>query len=634
MTTTPLEGMLPCLRRMFAAKGNDNVADAELVRRFAQQRDEAAFELLVWRHGRMVLHVCRRILGHEQEAEDAFQATFLTLARRAGAIRKQASVPSWLHTVASRIAFAARARGGRRKTREHALDQPLQGNAPDPATLAAWQELGEILHAEVDRLGELYRLPFILCCLEGKTNAEAARELRCPVGTIESRLVRARERLRARLTRRGITLSAGLLAVALDGPVRATFVSPALIGRTARAALLFAGGGNSAALISAQVLSMTEGILRTMLLSKVKPLALAALVLVMAGVTAGLFGRSALASGTPQAKPPAVAGSAAHAKDAAAQAGKQFVQSGTLKKIDLKEGTVLLQVQTQMANATFFTSPYVSNIQTWWTDRVNPNLASLNSAGKYTLIPQQTASGHWIMGQPYWAALNNSNAPIAANEMVWFPSVNGTLEIAFHDVRRQLGPLVEVVIDGKAGKLTELPANIWVTVTGDKDGRVTRIQADGSTMDNCIVDSLDPVKHTLAFGQQEQRYQYELAPQVEVKVNGRKSTLADLRPDMPVWLRFSAVKQAIIDIRANGPTVECLLKGLDAERGRLTVSLKKEHLTIPNLTVAADAQIMIDGHGARLIDLKSRLGKPISIRMDADPEANRVLGIFCNPGKK
>src|SRR5260370_804537 len=85
MTTTPLEGVLPCLRRMFAAKGNDNVADAELVRRFAQQRDEAAFELLVWRHGRMVLHVCRRILGHEQEAEDAFQATFLTLARRAGA---------------------------------------------------------------------------------------------------------------------------------------------------------------------------------------------------------------------------------------------------------------------------------------------------------------------------------------------------------------------------------------------------------------------------------------------------------------------------------------------------------------------------------------------------------------------
>jgi len=625
MTTTPLEGVLPCLRRMFAAKGNDNVADAELVRRFAQQRDEAAFELLVWRHGRMVLHVCRRILGHEQEAEDAFQATFLALARRAGAIRKQASVPSWLHTVASRIAFAARARGGRRKTREQTLDQPLQGNAPDPATLAAWQELGEILHAEVDRLGERYRLPFILCCLEGKTNAEAARELGCPVGTIESRLVRARERLRARLTRCGITLSAGLLALALDGPARAISVNPALIGRTARAALLFAGGGNTgAALISAHVLSMTEGILRTMLLSKVKPLALAALVLVMAGATAGLFGRSALASGTPQAKPPGATGSAAHAKDAPAQAGKQFVQSGTLKKIDLKEGTVLLQVQTQMANATFFTSPYVSDIQTWWIDSVNPNLAPLNSAGKYTLVPKQTGAGHWTLA---------GNALIAANNTVWFPSVNGTLEIAYRDVRHQLGPLVEVIIDAKAGKLTDLPANIWVTLTGDKDGRVTRIQADGSTMDNCIVDSLDPVKHTLAFGQQEQRYQYELAPQVEVKVNGRKSTLADLRPDMPVWLRFSAIKQSIIDIRANGPTVECLLRGLDAERGHLTVSLKKEHLTIPNLMVAADAEIMIDGHGARLVDLKSRLGKPISIRMDADPEANRVLGIFCNPGK-
>src|SRR5260370_804536 len=190
--------------------------------------------------------------------------------------------------------------------------------------------------------------------------AEPARELGCPVGAIGSRLVRARERLRARLTRRGITLSAGLLAVALDGPARAISMNPALIGRTARAALLFAGGGNTgAALISAQVLSMTEGILRTMLLSKVKPLALAALVLVMAGAATGLFGRSALASGTPQAKPPAAAGTAAHAKDAPAQAGKQFVQSGTPKKIDVKEGTVRVHIQTQMTNAPFSTCTYL-----------------------------------------------------------------------------------------------------------------------------------------------------------------------------------------------------------------------------------------------------------------------------------
>src|SRR5262249_44964925 len=161
---------------------------------------------------------------------------------------------------------------------------------------------------------------------------------------------------------------------------------------------------------------------------------------------------------------------------------------------------------------------------------------------------------------------------------------------------RQLGPAVEVVIDGKGAKLTDLPANIWVTVTGDRNGRVTRIQADGATMDNCIVDSLDPVKPTLAFGQQDQRYQYEGTPQVEVKINGKKSPLADLRPEMPVWLRFSAVKRAIIDIRANGPTVDCVLKGVDAEKRLLTVCLKKQHLTIPALTVAADARITIDGH--------------------------------------
>src|SRR5262249_8321041 len=150
-----------------------------------------------------------------------------------------------------------------------------------------------------------------------------------------------------------------------------------------------------------------------------------------------------------------------------------------------------------------------------------------------------------------WTEVYAGNPRIATNSTVWFPSVNGTVQIALQEVRRQLGPAVEVVIDGKGAKLTDLPANIWVTVTGDRNGRVTRIQADGATMDNCIVDSLDPVKPTLAFGQQDQRYQYEVTPQVEVKINGKKSTLADLRPEMPVWLRFSAVKRAIIDIRAN-----------------------------------------------------------------------------------
>jgi hypothetical protein len=402
--------------------------------------------------------------------------------------------------------------------------------------------------------------------------------------------------------------------------------------------LLYAGGNSGAGLISPHVLSMTEGILRTMLLSKVKVVALAALVVIIAGATAGLFGRPARASGTPQVKQSAATGQAAQKQEAPAQAGKQFVQSGTIKKIDLKEGTIVLQVQTQIASTALFTSPYIvgqPNNNAWWIDNnLNPYLGT-DLGGRYALVQNIVGQA----GNPFlggnavtWSGLYNP--AIAANGNIWYPSVNGALEIAYHDVRRPVSPVVEVVIDGKAGKLTDLPANIWVTLTGDKDGRVTRIQADGSTMDNCLVDSLDPVKHTLAFGQQERRYQYELAPQVEVKVNGRKSTLAELRPDMPVWLRFSAVKQAIIDIRATGPTVECLLRGLDADRGRLTVSLKKEHLTIPNLTVAADAHIMIDGHGARLVDLKSRLGKPISIRMDADPEANRVLGISCNSVKK
>src|SRR5262249_19037574 len=268
---------------------------------------------------------------------------------------------------------------------------------------------------------------------------------------------------------------------------------------------------------------MTEGILRTMLLSKLTTPVLVALVVLIAGASAGLFGRSALASGTPQAKQPAATGQQAQAKDKPAQPDRQFVQAGTIKKIDLREGTIVLQVQNQVASTTFLTSRYIAaqaDPRALW------GKIMFTPGGNYNLVTPQTTGGFWALGyapNPFvgntsanWTEVYAGNPRIATNSTVWFPSVNGTVQIALQEVRRQLGPAVEVVIDGKGAKLTDLPANIWVTVTGDRNGRVTRIQADGATMDNCIVDSLDPVKPTLAFSQQDQRYQYEVTPQVEV----------------------------------------------------------------------------------------------------------------------
>ena len=178
--------------------------DAQLLKRF-KAGDEAAFELLVWRHGPMILSVCRRVLGDEQAAEDAFQTTFFALAQKCGAIGGGEVVGAWLYRVAYRTALRVRLREARRAERERLAGLArAERTQPDPAERLSWEELRPRLDAEVARLPAEYRTAFILCHLEGKTNEEAARELGCPVGTIQSRLSRARARLRSRLRRQGL----------------------------------------------------------------------------------------------------------------------------------------------------------------------------------------------------------------------------------------------------------------------------------------------------------------------------------------------------------------------------------------------------------------------------------------------
>jgi RNA polymerase sigma factor (sigma-70 family) len=177
-----------------------SVPDALLLERFLQTQDEAAFELLTWRHGAMVYGVCQRILRHAQDAEDAFQTTFLTLARKATSIGKRESIGGWLYRVALRIALRARAQRTHRARLEKPLDDvPVQDRSVDPVDVAAWHELCRLLDVELSRIPEKYRSAFVLCHLEGKTCEEAAEDLGCPRGTILSRLSRARERLQARL---------------------------------------------------------------------------------------------------------------------------------------------------------------------------------------------------------------------------------------------------------------------------------------------------------------------------------------------------------------------------------------------------------------------------------------------------
>jgi RNA polymerase sigma factor (sigma-70 family) len=220
----------------------DDLSDEFLLEQYLNGEgleSEQAFKALVERHGPMVLGICRHVLNQQQDAEDAFQATFLVLARKGASIRNRRVLAGWLHEVAHRIAVKARASAVRRRTLER------QGMAMSPSAVepnnqdhvVAWNELRPVLHAEVERLPERYRIPVILSYLEGKTNEEVAALLRWPVGTVKGRLSRARDLLRSRLMRRGLTLSAAFLMTALShGTVFAEVVPAELVRRTVRLA--------------------------------------------------------------------------------------------------------------------------------------------------------------------------------------------------------------------------------------------------------------------------------------------------------------------------------------------------------------------------------------------------------------
>jgi RNA polymerase sigma factor (sigma-70 family) len=301
-------------------RGLSGIADAQLLERFLAGGEEAAFAQLVRRHGAMVLGVCRRLLRGEQDAEDAFQATFLVLARRAAAIRKGESVGSWLHGVARRVAARARTEAARRAAHERGCPAPAPADGSDETT---WREVRAVLDEELARLPERYRAPLVQCYLEGRTQDEAARQLGWSPRTLRRRLGRARDLLRARLEGRGLALSAGLLAVALAERVGVPEALAASVGR--------------AGAVSAGAARLAAGVLRATLVARLASFG-ALLVLALA-----LAGGALLTWGGPEAQPPAAGAEppkpAAEKAEAALDAQGDPLPAGALARL----GTVRLR---------------------------------------------------------------------------------------------------------------------------------------------------------------------------------------------------------------------------------------------------------------------------------------------------
>jgi RNA polymerase sigma-70 factor (ECF subfamily) len=278
--------VLLLIRRTTLAQDRAGLTDGQLLDCFVVRRDASAFEALVRRHGPMVWGVCRRIAGHLQDAEDAFQATFLILVRKAASLRARELVGNWLYGVACHTAMKARTASARRRAKERPVqDMPQSADAPTEV----WEELQPLLDAELARLPEKYRVPVVLCELEGRARKDVAQQLGVPEGTLSSRLAAARRMLAKRLRCRGVVLSLAMLTSLLAQQAKSASLPAPLLGSTVEAAALIAARQTPARLISARVAALTEGVLKGMLLTKLKIAAMVPLLGVIALGGIGLF---------------------------------------------------------------------------------------------------------------------------------------------------------------------------------------------------------------------------------------------------------------------------------------------------------------------------------------------------------
>jgi RNA polymerase sigma factor (sigma-70 family) len=484
MVTGQAGGVLRQLHRLLGTGGLDELNDGQLLQQFVARGDEAAFAALVRRHGPMVLGVCRRLLRGGADADDAFQATFLVLFRRARALDRRASLAGYLYTVAYHVALRARAASARRRSQERqVVDMPRAECRAEEV----WRDLQPVLDDELNRLPDKYRELVLLCYVEGKTNEEAGRLLRLPTGTVKSRLARARELLKGRLSRRGITLTAGLLAAVLAERAAAA-VSPRLLATTLQTTVRLAAGqaaGPAAAL--------AEGVLKAMFATKLK---IATVFLVAAGVLAlgaGLLSRPALAQPAADPAAQAKAGDAGR-KDQSPKPAPMPARPGARKEI-AANGRVLDENGKPVAGAEVAVVIWEELHFSMWErqaldrtkqvartasdgdGRFRLNVAQPLPVTRRALRVLARAPGHalgWATFAPDGGARIDPDATRAEAEIRLLPE--GTLAGKVIDL--QGGPVAGVKIQAK--RLTWHKGDTWnvlplpedaVTATTDKQGR-------------------------------------------------------------------------------------------------------------------------------------------------------------------
>jgi RNA polymerase sigma factor (sigma-70 family) len=619
MATNQLRRVLQTLRGATLPHEGEGLPDGQLLECYVRNREEAAFAALVRRHGPMVWGVCRRVLGSHHDAEDAFQAAFLVLVRKAASVVPRAMVANWLYGVARQTALKARMSAARRRAREKQVMA-----VPEPAVgpQGPRNDLLPLLDQELDRLSAKYRAVIVLCDLEGKTLKEAAGHLRVPPGTVASRLATARAMLGRRLGRHVPGVSGAALAAALSQTGASAGVPPSVVSSTIQAASLFAAGQAAApGVLSAKAVALTEGVLKTMLLSKLKT---ATAVLVATAVLGA--GAAALTQPVPAGKP--ADPRAGERQDAADQPLKEKKEgeirpatvSGVVKAVDAEKSTLTLAAKE--GDRTFNVAPDAAVL----INGRPGNLAGLRAGARVTLglaAGRQTARsldavGPQVSGVAQAVDADKNTLTVADREG----------ETTFAVARN-----AQVEIDGKPGKLAVLPPGAVVTLSWFTDQKTARsVQAAGSWWQGVLVHTVDAEKNTITFDVGDKQpaevngKTFPVAKDANIRIDGQPGKLADLPPRVFLTLYLCADQKTILGIDAAGPGFQGVrVKAVDAGKNTITFEDDRQLAELAGKTfpVAKGTNVLIDGKPGKLAGLPP--GVFVSVTLSADQKTIRGI---------
>jgi RNA polymerase sigma factor (sigma-70 family) len=678
MATGQLHSVLHNVRRTALLGDDGGPTDGQLLDVFLDHADEAAFETLVRRHGPMIWGVCLRVLGNAHDAEDAFQATFLVLVRKAATVWPRAQVGNWLYGVAYRTALKAKGAASKRRAREKQV-------ADMPATAVsdthAWSDLRLLLDRELNRLADRYRVPIVLCDLEGKSQREAARQLGWPEGTLMTRLARARRLLAQRLARHGLALSAGSLALALSTNAAAAQAPAPLVGSTIKAAALLATGHALSATVSAPVAALTEGVLRAMFLSKLKNALTIALVVLLLAPGAGLITQHVLAERSDRSVPgpnrPALRADAplptAPARvDAADQViafQREGVQRdgvqrqevrGLVKSVDVKAATISVTIGGgRGADPVDKTYALAKDVEVAVGSSGGARFSGATGLLKEGKLADLTEG----LGVSLLLSADQKTVEsILAEE----PTVHGLLKavdakqnkLTISSPKRgrdadaeehtySVAANAEIALDNgrglrhslREGQLGDLSAGAIVTLRLSLDRQqVLGVLAEGATLSG-LLKAIDPDKRTLTVtsgagrGEAVEEQTVTIARDALVVVDDGKgrllsrkeARLADVPVGAAVALKFSADQTVVMAVRAEGATLFGVLKGVDPAKETITISMPRgrgEDADEKTVVVVRDARITLDGKEVKLADLKAGDTPPhIHLRLTLDQKA-------------